>query len=138
MAKGRAAGKTYKPKMGRFGGVEKEMMDNLFDEQVLKASVPRIGDVIDGASHLRNIHEEIGTLGRFQQAAGFTPGREMQRVAKIDTNIMLMIEELHKAGCTCGRGLWGKEGHKQWVYDWLAGPGKMFDVRGKVSLGQQR
>jgi hypothetical protein len=124
--------------MGRFGGVEKEMMDNIFEESVLRATVPRIGDVIDGAEHLRNMHEEIGTLGKFTNAAGFTPDRAMQRVAKIDTNIMLMVEELHKAGCTCGNGLWGKKGHKQWVYDWLAGPGRMFDVRGKVDLGQQR
>lgn len=117
-----------------WGPVETQMMESIFEPEVLRENVPGVGDVLDGAAHLRAMHEEIGTLGRFQKAAGFTNDRSMQRTSKIDTNIMVMLEELHEAGCSCGKGLWGPKGHKAWYYNWLNGPGRNHDVRGKIVL----
>ena len=117
-----------------WGPVETEMMNRIFEPEVLRNNVPGLGDVIDGAAHLRALHNEIGVLGEFRRVTGFTNDRSMQLTSKIDTNIMLMLEDLHEASCTCGKGLWGTEGHKAWYYHWLNGPGKAHDVRGKIVL----
>jgi hypothetical protein len=118
----------------KWGVVETEMMNEIFSPEVLREKVPGIGDVLDGAAHLRAMHEEIGTLGTFHKKAGFTNDRSMFRVMKIDTNIQVMLEDLHDASCQCGKGLWGIDGHRAWAYHWLNGPGKNFDVRGKIAL----
>ena len=117
-----------------WGPTEGRMMEEIFAPEILRRNVPGIGDVLDGAALIREMHEEIGTLGAFKKAAGFTNDRSMQRISKIDTNIMVMLEELHEASCTCRRGLLGAEGHKAWYYHWLNGPGREFDVRGKIAL----
>lgn len=117
-----------------WGPTEARMMEEIFAPEILRRNVPGIGDVLDGAALIREMHEEIGTLGSLQRKMGFTADRSMQRTAKIDTNIMVMLEELHEASCTCRRGLWGSEGHKAWYYAWLNGPGREFDVRGKIVL----
>lgn len=122
----------------RWGPVETEVIRHLSSPETLTAAVPRLGDVVAGADHLRAMHEEIGTLGRFQKAAGFTKDRSMQQVSKIDTEVVIMLDQLHEASCTCGKGLWGTDGHKAWYYKWLEGPGAWSDVRGKIALGQQR
>ena len=110
-------------------------MENIFAPEILRRTVPRIGDVLEGAALLREMHEEIGTLAKYNKGAGgFMAGTGMQRVAKIDTNIQIMLEELHEASCTCGKSLWGGDGHKAWYYHWLNGPGREFDVRGKIAL----
>jgi len=117
-----------------FGKVEREMMDNIFAPEVLRASVPGMGDVLDGAAHLRELHEEIGVIGKFRAAIGFTADRSVQRVSKIDTSIMVMLDHLHEAGCECGKPIWGADGHRAWFLEWLKGPGKAFDTRTKVIL----
>lgn len=118
-----------------WGPVENQMMEELFEPEYLRRKIPGIGEILDGAAMLRSVNEEIGILGEYhKQAGGFTKGRFFQNTAKIDTNIMLMLEELHEASCTCGNGLWGSKGHKAWYYNWLNGPGKAHDVRGKIVL----
>jgi hypothetical protein len=117
-----------------FGQVEREMMENIFSPEVLRENVPGMGDVLDGASHLRAMHEEIGIVGKFRAANGFSADRSVQRIAKIDTNVMVMLDHLHDAGCMCGKGLWGSDGHRAWFLEWLAGPGRAFDLRTKVTL----
>jgi len=117
-----------------WGPVETEMMNTIFSPEVLRARVPGMGEILDGAEHLRAMHEEIGTLGQFRQANGFTNDRSMQRVAKIDTEIMVMLDHLHEASCMCGKSLWGTDGHKAWFYHWLEGPGAWADIRGKIQL----
>lgn len=117
-----------------FGKVELEMMNTIFEPEILRAKVPGIGDVLDGAANLRALHDEIGTVGEFRKANGFTSDRSFQRVSKIDTNILIMLDQLHEAGCLCGRPLWGPDGDKQWFYAWLQGPGAHFDTRTKVIL----
>jgi hypothetical protein len=121
----------------RFGPVETEMFNKVFEPEALKATVPGISEVIEGADHLRSLNEEIGVLGQFQKnVAGFTQGRTAHRVAKLDTNIMVMLDHLHEAGCNCGKPLWGSDGHKLWFYAWLeTDAGKTFDVRGTRALG---
>jgi len=111
------------------------MMEEIFSPEILRRNVPRIGDVLDGAALLREMHEEIGTLAKYNKASGgFVQGGGMQRTSKIDTSIQLMLEDLHEASCTCGKTLWGTDGHKAWYYHWLNGPGREFDVRGKILL----
>lgn len=118
----------------RWGAVQKAVFADTCTPEVLRENVPGMGDILDGAAHLRAMHEEIGVLGKYQKASGFTQDRSQQRVAKIDTNIMLLLDNLHEAACTCSRSLWGTNGHKSWFFDWLAGPGAAFDTRGKVTL----
>jgi hypothetical protein len=122
---------AHRPK---FGQVERQMMDELFEPEVLREKIPGMGDVLDGAAHLRALHEEIGIIGKFRTANGFTADRSVQRICKIDTNILIMLDHLHEAGCMCGKPLWGSDGHKAWFYEWLEGPGKSFDTRTKVIL----
>lgn len=117
-----------------WGPTEARMMEDIFAPEILRRNVPGIGDVLDGAALIREMHEEIGTLGSLHKKMGFTADRSMQRTSKIDTNIMVMLEELHEASCTCRKGLWGPDGHKAWYYHWLNGPGREFDVRGKIVL----
>ena len=127
---------AHKPK---FGPVETELYAKLFSPDVMRQHIPGMAEVLDGAKHLRAMNEEIGVLGKFHQnVAGWTEGRTAHRVAKIDTEIMEMLNELHAASCTCGREIWGADGHKAWFYAWLElpGPKEAFDVRGKVSIAR--
>lgn len=117
-----------------FGRVELEMMNEIFEPEILRAKVPGVGDTLDGAAHVRALHDEIGTIGEFRKANGFTGDRSFQRIAKINTSIMVMLDQLHEAGCMCGKPIWGPEGHKEWYMAWLRGPGKAFDLRTKVML----
>lgn len=117
-----------------WGPVETEMMESIFAPEVLRENVPGMEDIIDGAAHLKAMHEEIGTLGKYQKASGFTSDRSMQRISKIDSSIVVMLDQLHEASCMCGKSLWGTDGHKAWYYHWLNGPGKAHDVRGKITL----
>jgi len=118
--------------MVRFSTVEKQVMEDVFDPEMMKRTVPGLEDVVEGAAMVRSMLNEANVLGRYQKANGFSKDRTMQRVACLNTTIMRMIEQLHEAGCTCGRGLWGAKGHSQWFYEWLSKYGKQFDVRGKV------
>jgi hypothetical protein len=121
-----------------WGPVEARMMEEIFAPEILRHQVPGMAEVLDGAAHLRAMHEEIGTLAKYHGAGGgaggFTHDHSMQVTSKIDTNIMVMLEELHEASCTCRNGLWGPSGHKSWYYAWLSGPGRAHDVRGKIIL----
>jgi hypothetical protein len=45
--------------------------------------------------------------------------RNMQRIAHIDIEEMILLEELHDAGCSCGSMLFGAGGHKSWFLSWL-------------------
>jgi len=105
-----------------FGPVEQHVHDNLFNPEHLADKVPRMSDVLEGAAHLRDVLSDIG-------AQSFTSDRSMRRVAKIDTNVALMLDHLHEAGCTCQKGLWGADGHKSWFLYWLEHGGQAFDVR---------
>lgn len=116
-----------------FGTKEREMMTELFSPEV-QSAVPRMDDIVGGAAYLRSMTEEIGVLGKFQKSLGFTKDRQMQRIAKIDSRIVLLLEGLHEKGCTCGKGLWGTDGHRAWFLKWLEGPGRAFDTRGKATL----
>jgi len=124
---------SHKPK---FGPTELGMMNSIFEQETLREKVPGMADVLDCAAHLRAMNEEIGILGKYQQdMPGWTEDRSAFRVAKIDTEIMVMLDHLHEAGCMCGRGLWGADGHKAWFYAWLeTDGGKAFDVRSKIAL----
>jgi len=117
-----------------WGPVENQMMTEIFEPEVLRREVPGIADVLDGAALMRSMHEEIGVLGRYKKAAGFTNDRSFQLTSKINTAVQVMVEEFHEAGCSCRKGVWGATGHKAWYYYWLAGPGKDYDVRGKIIL----
>jgi hypothetical protein len=119
-----------------FGPVELGLMNNVMAPEVLREHVPGMAEVLDGASHLRAMNEEIGILGKFQQnMPGWTEDRSAFRVAKIDTAMMVMLDHLHEAGCMCGKSIWGADGHKAWFYAWLeTDAGKAFDVRSKVAL----
>jgi hypothetical protein len=115
-----------------WGPVENQVFEDVFATDSLAERVPGIGDVLEGAAQLRDILGEINQVGAFREAAGFIDDGSMQRVAKLDTNLMLFLDDLHQAGCTCTRGLWGSGGHKQWFMQWLETHGKAFDVRGKL------
>lgn len=117
-----------------WGPVEQHVHENLFNPEQLKENVPRMADVLEGASHLRDVLSEINIVGKFQRSNGFTEDRSMQRIAKLDTNVVLMLDQLHEAGCTCQKPLWGANGHKAWFLHWLSGPGAAFDLRGKVVI----
>lgn len=117
-----------------FGKIELEMMNAIFEPEILRAKVPGLGDVLDGAAHVRALHDEIGTIGEFRKANGFTADRSFQRISKIDTNIIVILDQLHEAGCLCGKPIWGSAGHREWYLAWLRGPGKAFDLRTKVVL----
>jgi len=117
-----------------FGPVEQHVHENLFNPEHLADKVPRMSDVLEGAAHLRDVLSEINMVGKFQRANGFTEDRSMQRIAKLDTNIVLMLDHLHEAGCTCAKPLWGADGHKSWFLYWLSNAGQAFDLRGKIVL----
>lgn len=110
-------------------------MEDILAPEVIHKHVPGVGAVLEGAAELRAMHEEIGTLGRFQKTAGFTSDRSQQRVAKLNAAMLATLDQLHEAGCTCSRSLWGVDGHRAWFYSWLeSDAGRAFDVRGKVAF----
>ncbi len=120
--------------MPKWGPVEKTMLEEVFEPEVLKTSVPQMGQVIEGAEMVRDMQNEIGILGKFRRVAGFDNTRGVQRIAKINTSIVMMLDQLHEASCTCSRPLWGQDGHKQWFLAWLSGPGAAFDLRTKTII----
>ena len=119
--------------MVRFSAVEKKILDEALDPEVLSAHVPGVKDVVSGAAMLRDMVHEADQIGKFQKSVGFDKSRTMQRIAKIDENIQAALEQLHKMSCTCSKGkLFGQDGHKEWFYEWLTKHGEAYDVRGKV------
>jgi hypothetical protein len=122
---------TSRPK---WGPVQTKVFEDIFEPETLHREIPKLGEVAEGAELLRSLDEEIGVVGKFQKAAGFTTGRSAQRVAKIDTNLMLMLDNLHEADCTCSRSLWGTGWHKEWFFAWLETYGKAYDSRVKIEL----
>lgn len=120
--------------MSKMGPVQKRVMEDIFQPEVLRERVPRMDEIQDGAAYVRAMNEEISTLGKFTRKLGFNSDRTHHRVAKIDSSIMLMLEGLHEAGCTCGNGVFGSKGHKVWFFDWLDNYGQEYDVRVKTVI----
>lgn len=114
----------------RWGPVQKAVFEDTCTPEILEKSVPGMADILEGAQQMRDVNNEINVLGRLRRKyPDMSPP-----IAKIDTNMMLLLDHLHEAACTCSKPLWGADGHKQWFYSWLDGPGKAFDVRAKVIL----
>ncbi len=110
--------------MTNWGPVEQKVLDDVFNPEHLKDKVPRMSDVLEGAAHLRDLFVEA-------DMDGYNDDRSMQRIAKIDTDLQIALDQFHEAGCQCQQGLWGANGHRAWFLKWLDGPGKAFDLRNK-------
>jgi hypothetical protein len=111
----------------RFGPVETELLQQVSDPEYLSARVPGVAEVIEGADALRDMQAEIRARTRVGELNGVM-------VAKINMALMLMLENVHNAGCTCQEGLWGPRGHKQWFFDWLKQFGEAYDLKEKVTV----
>ena len=90
--------------MVRFSAVEKKILDEALDPEVLSDHIPGMKDIVAGAAMLRDMVHEADQLGKFQKKVGFSKDRYMQRIAKIDNNIQSALEQLHKMSCTCSKG----------------------------------
>lgn len=96
-------------------------MEDCFDPDILRDHVPRMGEIIDGADVIRQLHEET---------KGFTVDRNMQSIAHINTELMILLEQLHDADCTCGNPLFGAGGDRAWFKKWLESPwGQAFKTK---------
>jgi hypothetical protein len=111
----------------RFGPVEAELLQQISDPEYLSARVPGISDVLEGADMMRALQSEIRARSRLEDINAV-------HVAKINMAFMLMLENVHNAGCTCQEGLWGPRGHKQWFFDWLKQFGEAYDTSEKVKV----
>jgi hypothetical protein len=119
--------------MVRFSAIERKLLDEALDPEMLADHIPEMSNVVKGAAMLRDLVHETEQLGKFQKKYGFDKDRTMQRIAKIDNNVQAALEDLHKMSCTCSKGkLFGNDGHKAWFYEWLTKHGQAYDVRGKV------
>lgn len=117
----------------RFGMVETEAINMIYDHEMRADKIPKLGDIVEGAAYIRNMEDEIGVVGKFQRANGFMKNRSMQRIAKFDTVDIVTLDHLHEAGCTCSRSLWGSGGHKAWLLAFLqTDAGKPFDTRASI------
>jgi hypothetical protein len=96
------------------------------DPNVLEDKVAGLSDAVEGAAQLRAVYNEVGIKGNHSDAVGFNPDRTMHHVAKINTGLMIMLEELHDLGCSCGNKLLGYNGHKEWFLAWLNKYGKPY------------
>lgn len=104
----------------KWGPVEERVMEDCFDPAVLRDAVPDYDDTIDAARIIAEMQRETN---------GFTADRSLQRVAHIDLEQMLLLEDVHDAGCSCGNKLFGAGGHKEWFLHWLRSKhGQMFRV----------
>jgi len=103
---------------------DKNLLESVVTPEVLTAYVPRIGDIADGVAQMKSMQQEITTLGRFTKAAGFSPGRDMQRVAWIPSSVRAAVLQIIPDAFT----------NKQKFYELLDGPLKAYDLRGKVTL----
>jgi hypothetical protein len=116
-----------------FSALDKQIHSEIFEPERLKTKIPRMADIYEGATKLKEIHNEINNVGKFQRANGFLGDRSMQRVAHMDIDHWLAAEKLHQATCDCGGELGGRNGHKAWFYEWLKQDGpNALDVRGKI------
>lgn len=103
---------------------DKNLLQSVVTPEVLSPLVPRIGDIADGVAQMRALQQEITTLGQFTKSAGFSPGREMQRVAWIPSSVRAALLEVDPEALT----------NKKKFYELLAGPLKAYDLRGQVTL----
>ncbi len=118
----------------RFSAVEKQIMEDVFDSERMRATIPGIADVQDAAALMRSMNEEAEAINQFHTATGFSSAGHFQLISMMDTNIQIAVDELHDVMCDCGRpGVYGVKGHKEFLYAWLESEeGKPYNVRGKV------
>lgn len=103
---------------------DKNLLQSVVTPEVLSPLVPRIGETADGIANMKSMQQEITALGRFTKSAGFTPGRDMQRVAWIPSSVRAAILLIEPDAFT----------NKKKFYELLAGPLKAYDLRGQVTL----
>ena len=90
--------------------VHERVMEDCFNLDVLRDAVPRMDNILDGAALIRDLHMET---------QGFSQDRNFQSIAHINTELMIVLEQLHDADCTCGNPLFGYGGCKPWFHRWL-------------------
>lgn len=101
-----------------------KLAEQIATPEVLTPLVPRIGEIAEGAAMMRSMQQEISTLGRFTRATGFSPGRDLQRVAYIPGSVRAALNIIDPEILT----------DRKKFYEYLAGPLKAYDLRGKVVL----
>ena len=95
-------------------------MEDVINSPALETLNQEVAQVKEGAAQWRQLNSDIEAYGKFTRAHGFSRDGTFQRIAQITTDIQASLEQLHQAGCTCGRKLIGFGGHKEWLYEWLA------------------
>ena len=114
-----------------FGMKEREIISDLFASDTLREKVPGLADTQDAVAHHRGLMQEMEVLGELSKKYG-----EMRRVAGMNMATLVTAEEFHKAGCTCGRPVFGDGGHKEWFFAFLDLPGvkEKHDLRHETVL----
>ena len=103
---------------------DKNLLNQVVTPEVLAPLVPRIGETAEGIAQMRAMQQEITTLGQFTKSAGFSPGRDMQRVAFIPSSVRAAILEVIPDAFS----------ERKKFYELLEGPLERYDLRGKVTL----
>ena len=107
-----------------------DLLEQVTPIKVLKPRIDRFATVQEGLDELRNLQQEITKVGKFVESAGFTPGKEFQRVARIPPSVWSAV-----------MGVFGDEwdaadikGKRELFYALLAGPLRDYDIRFKNIL----
>lgn len=103
---------------------EFKLLEQVATLKVLKPRIERFATLEEGLRDLRQLQREITTVGKYVDAHGFTPGREMQRVATIPSSVWSAVLEVFPTA--------GKD--KELFYALLAGPLRDYDSRRKPTL----
>lgn len=97
------------------------VLDDVVRIETLKPRIERFETVEEGLTEARSMLKEITKLGQYTQAHGFTPDRDMQRVASIPSSVWSAVLEVFPEAGT----------DKNLFYALLAGPLQDYDLRGR-------
>jgi len=121
--------------MVRFSALDNAVFEDTTSPKATIANIPDMAHIVESASKIREMYEEADMLSKYTKAFGFSKDGHFQHRLRIDSSLILILEQIHEAQCSCGRKLWGNGGHKEWAWAWAeTEAGKPYDVRGKVAI----
>lgn len=106
------------------------VLEDVVTLDVLKPRIERYNTIAEGLAESRAMQQEIMKLGKFTNASGFTPGRDMQRVARITPAVWSAVMEVFGDEWNAA----DMNGKRDLFYALLSGPLRDYDHRFRPSL----
>lgn len=103
---------------------DQNLLNAVVTPEVLVPLSAKMSDYMDGLADWKSNVRQIDQLSRLGNRFGFTPGRDLQHVARIPSPVRAAVLQVMPDAFT----------DKKQFYALLDGPLKAYDVRGKIIL----